>query len=255
MQTLATFIIGLLATVPLYAYSSPGEIFPDLEIPAEQEQVSSSSVSTSSAVSQAEESSSVMSTEEASSDISSSAEPTSTGSPMFYRSGERVEPKQEPEPKEPKEPKNIFEEPKPAVPDESEEQPTTEESDPTDEESLQQEDEPADEQDEETDTQEQDTEEQARPAASESGSLLFRLLWQMKYALGALVLAVAGYFYWSMYGNKPSAPSAGKTPTQPNNSVPDATPTPMVEESSERLEHALNAIENPEPTTPPNEEK
>ena len=96
---------------------------------------------------------------------------------------------------------------------------------------------------------------QRKPSASR-GSLTLKLLSRVKYIAGAILLLVVAFvFFFKKKGKKAVTPAAVAATTEGGEVV---VPTPEnaqhVEESSARLEHALEAMGESDTPSPPQEE-
>lgn len=213
LLTLAAVTCAVSTQVVL-AYLSPTEVFPGLDVPAQE---------FSSAYS---ESSSEISTIEASSSSTHSA------APIFYKGGERVpqhpNPTSQPAKEEPEE--NIFMEEQTPEPTPEPEPTVSPEEELTDEELLHMQEQALAEEE----ALQEEGEEPKLSAPTRRPNAFSTIVSSMKYGIGLIGLVFAGYFYWT-FGKQKSQPK------QSNINVPQASP--MVEESSQRLEQALKAMD------------
>lgn len=271
LLTLTLLTLGV-STVSVNAYLSPDEVFTDLNIvedsSASSQGTASSEVNTmqeQGMPEQAEASSepSAMPTAPAQtqetaseSDVSSTPPPPTQALPVFYRSGgEEIQIKEEVQPK-PQETDSPFYEPpiEPEPEPMEEETPVTEEETELPPEEIQQE--PIQEESEQP-------EEAMQPAAEQSGGMLFSLVGKLKYVAIAIVLGAGGFFFLMRKKPKAATENMSETGVASASDTPDIPPVPTsvndgpqnVEESSERLQHALEAMGAEEVTPPSSDEK
>ena len=98
----------------------------------------------------------------------------------------------------------------------------------------------------------QPVEELPQRSSASSGSLALKLLSRMKYIAAAVVLLAVAFVFFFKKKKKAAAPAAASVSTE--DVVPSPDKAQHVEQSSERLEHALEAMGENEEVTPPKEE-
>ncbi|MBT4392912.1 MAG: hypothetical protein HOD34_02555 [Candidatus Peribacter sp.] len=233
LQKLSTLAFALCAigfSGSAHAYLSPADVFTDLEVPGTE--------NTDTEVAPAQQ------------DISGGqsakigepepeAPPPVKASPVFFRSGEKIERSTLPE-VDTKSNDSPFEEvPEVLIPTLPSNNNIDKESEALLEE-LQKEEEALEEGTAEPTQEEQAEEEVQRPAAPKKKSVAMALLDRMKFLGGGVILAgIAFAFFFKK--KKKSGPAAAATESA-NPPIPAPEKTQQVEESSERLEHALEAM-------------
>lgn len=207
-------IAALAVPATTLAYLEPQEVFTDLEVPEVQEATQENSRTWVA-------------------EPSENTAPTQAP-PSFFRAGEQLKTKE-------KTAEQV--EPKTQIPDSPfealEEEPVVEEE-PV-EEVVE---EPVEEAVEEPVVEEEEEEVATKPAAGASGSMVLKLVKRLLYPVAGILIAGFAFFYFFKGKKKPASASAAVAdPSLANEAPVQAPDNPQkTEESSPRLEHALEAM-------------
>jgi hypothetical protein len=241
----ATALTFSLTAGTAHAYLSPSDVFTDLEIP-EMTEGQPSPAQQEPAAQEQPASQAYPSQEPA------AAEAPTQSAPAFFRSGEKIEKRTIPEVDTTSSTESPFEEGPgvneiliPTLP-------TVETVDEQSEALLEETQQDEDVLEEETENvQEEEPEEATQAAAPKKKSVAMALFGKMKYLGGGVILAAIAFVFF--FKKKRSTGPAKQTAMEKQPNIPAPENPQKVEESSQRLEHALEAM-GQKPAAPANEE-